>query len=320
MAHEFPGFFLQESPRVIVSIIPGPWLLKRTTPSWRIDDPIQGFQRRVSQERAKQIATAVLDQGRTFPNAIVLATNVRNIELSRNKLQLPDRIKFLVVDGQHRLWAQHFSNFEANYCCLIHFGLIEEDMARLFVEINDNQKRVPSSLRWDLVRLVRAEDDPHGVRAVDLIYELNRKKRSPLRQRIDLTGEQHEISLKQGSIAPEIKSLLSKKTSPLHDESYEDQLHVIMSYLSAIRDRDTDGWDNANGPLYRARVLRALFRLLADILNAEETSLADVTSKDFQSYLRLINLNSLNPDAIRGQQGSAGMKAIYDTLVDQVFE
>ena len=126
--------------------------------------------------------------------------------------------------------------------------------------------------------------------------------------------------MKQGSIAPAIKSLISKKASPLHNASYEDQLHVIMSYVSAIRDRDADGWDSAEGPLYKARVLRALFRLLPDILNFEGKPLDEVTSREFLGYLRLIKLGSLDPDEIRGQQGSAGIKAIYDTLFDQIFE
>jgi hypothetical protein len=58
-----PGIRLQESPRVFVTVIPGNWLLKHTTPSWRVDDPEKGFQRIGKKPRAEEIARTVLDNG-----------------------------------------------------------------------------------------------------------------------------------------------------------------------------------------------------------------------------------------------------------------
>ena len=164
-----PGFVLQEQPGILTAAVPGKWLLKHSTPSWRIRDPQLGFQRVVREDRSQNIAVAVLDQGRTFPNSIVLATDKSDLAVSDGLLSLPARSRFLVVDGQHRLWAQHFSGLDAKYSCVIHLGLTEVEMARLFLEINDNQKRVPSSLRWDLVRLVRPDDDPIAITAAELV-------------------------------------------------------------------------------------------------------------------------------------------------------
>src|SRR6266852_5908278 len=240
------GFELQAEPRVYLTALPGKWLLRRATPSWRIKDPEKGFQRVVKEERAKDIATTVLDEHRTFPNAIVLATNKSEFEQLNGKLTVPGKSRFLVVDGQHRLWAQRFSDYEAQYACLIHMGLTEIEMAKLFLEINDNQKRVPSSLRWDLVRLVRPEDDPHGITATELILELATDKASPLFQRIDLTGEQSELSIKQGSLAPEIKSLVSSRSSGSRELDFEKQHDVLVNYLTAIKSLDGQGWRSAN--------------------------------------------------------------------------
>lgn len=131
MPIQVDGFLLQDSPKIYVARVPGRWLIKHATPSWRVDDPEKGFQRIVNEKRAVQIARTVLDGGRTFPNAIVLATDRETVTCDKGKVTLPDRIKFLVVDGQHRLWAQNFSIFEAEYTCLIHFGLSEEEMASL---------------------------------------------------------------------------------------------------------------------------------------------------------------------------------------------
>src|SRR5947209_2026827 len=103
------GIVLHRQPDVYVTALPGPWLLAHSTPSWRIDDPKKGFQRIVKEQRAKEIARTVLDTNRTFPNAITLATKAKTFKVTGQTLELPPNAKFLVVDGQHRLWAQHYS-------------------------------------------------------------------------------------------------------------------------------------------------------------------------------------------------------------------
>lgn len=312
------GFKLQEAPTIYVTAIPGRWLLDRTTPSWRIDDPEKGFQRVVKEERAREIALAVLDQRRTFPNAIILATDTPGFQINGSDIQIPLGVRFLVVDGQHRLWAQNFSSFDAEYACLIHMGLSEINMARLFLEINDNQKRVPSSLRWDLVRLVRPDDDPYAIASVDIVYSLTTEDDSPLFQRIDLTGEQSEILLKQGSLAPEIKRLLTAR-SPLYKLSFEQQYRIIMQYFISIRELDRDNWGTPNSSFYKARVLRALLRLLPDLIREIKKPPETISYLDFLPYIEKIDVNSLDTEVIRAAQGSAGMKAIYDQMKNQIF-
>lgn len=316
---EFPCVPVQESPQIVTATIPGSWLLTKTTPSWRIKDPELGFQRTVNENRAKAIAVAVLDQKRTFPNAIILATDINVTTPTNGILKLSTNVRFLIVDGQHRLRAQSFSDYDAPFICVIHFGLIEKQMAELFIEINDNQKRVPSSLRWDLFRLVRPDEDPIAVRTADLVYDLASSEMSPLYQRIDLTGEQSKIDLKQGSIAPAVHSLISSSKAPLYDLSYDTQQKTIFNYVSAIRECDADGWDSAVSPLYSARVLRAMFRLLGDIISDLNKEPSKCTAGDYFTYLNKIDLNTLSADNIKAQQGSAGIKAIYSVIKDQVI-
>ena len=310
------GFKLQEEPAIICAMLPGDWLLDRTTPSWRIKDPKKGFQRMVREGRAREIALAVLDQQRTFPNAIVLATDNDCVDIKSGRITIPDNAKFLIVDGQHRLWAQNFSTFSAPYACLIHTGLSIEQMANLFLEINDNQKRVPSSLRWDLVRLVRPEDDPEATAASEIVYLLTTEDDSPFFQRIDLTGEQSELQIKQGSLAPEFKSLLSRR-SPLRDFDFQRQYDVILEYSIAIKEIDADNWGTPQSAFFKARVLRAMYRLLSDIVR----DLADeeLSATTMIPYLEEIEEASLDPEFIRSIQGSAGIRAIYLSIKGQVF-
>jgi DNA sulfur modification protein DndB len=314
-----PGFQLQDTPRIYVTAFPGRWLVSHTTPSWRIKNRKKGFQRIVKPQRAEQIAITVLDQGRTFPNAIVIATDRPEFPRRDGHLEVSPSAKFLVVDGQHRLWAQTHSDYEAQYACVVHMGLSEVDMARLFLEINDNQKRVPASLRWDLVRLVRPEEDPWSLEAAELTYALATEKESPLYQRIDLTGEVPEISLKQGSLAPEIKMFVSTRVVRLRELDFETHYEILLRYLAAIRSVDPDGWKSGTSPLYKARVLRMLIRLLPLIIKDSGREPKNLPATTLRDYVQQINLGALSDDAIRAAQGSAGMKEIFEVLKAQLL-
>lgn len=317
----YPAIDVQTDPsELYVALIPGHFLLDRTTPSWRIDDPMKGFQRTVNEKRARTIAADVIDQGRTFPNAIVLATNRTDLNINDGTLSLPDSIRFLVVDGQHRLWAQRFAEKEINYVCMIHPGLEEAEMAELFVEINDNQKRVPASLRWDLVRLTRSDDDPHSSRSVDLVYELTTDEFSPLFQRIDLTGEDKSIILKQASLAPELRQLVKNRKSPLSMEQYgfEHQHDQLIHFFQAIRNLDPEGWTSTKSTLYQNRVIRALLKLLPEIVRRARKAPEDMVAGDYEAILSPLDLRSLDAESIRGQQGSAGITQIRNTIAEQL--
>jgi DGQHR domain-containing protein len=315
----FSAPFLTLQPGVLVAVIDGPWLLQHTTPSWRLRDPELGFQRIVKERRARDIALAVLDQGRSFPNAIVLATDVPKFPSTDGGLNLPPNAKFLVVDGQHRLWAQKFSKFSAKYACIIHTGLTEVDMARLFIEINNNQKRVPPSLRWDLVRLIQPDDDPFSVAASEIVYELATDEASPLYQRVDLTGEQGEITLKQASLAPEIRTILTDDSLGIPADELELQLDVFRRFFAGVRDVDRSAWDSGKSPMISNRIVRALIRLIPRIVETEGGNPSTVSPDLYTKYLKRIDAAALDPTEIRALQGSAGIHAIFETILTQVF-
>ena len=193
----------------------------------------------------------------------------------------------------------------------------EKEMAELFLEINDNQRRVPSSLRWDLVRLVRPAGDEAAVTASELVYELATRPDSPFYIAIDLTGEQKDVSIKQGSLAPEIKGLVSKAKKK-HNPTFEEYIALLIRFFSAIRSLDTQGWGNPATPFYKARVLRALVRLLVDIvMNAK--SLESITAELLRSRLQKIDPGTLSEERLRAAQGSAGVMDLYTAIRNQVF-
>lgn len=316
-AIEVPALLLQDSPPVYVIVISGRWLLEHTTPSWRIKDPMKGFQRIVKEDRARQIARTILDRQRAFPNAITLATDAREFKYTDSKIVIPDKAKFLVVDGQHRLWAQKFSQKDGQYACIIHLNKSEKEMAELFLEINENQRRVPSSLRWDLVRLVRPEGDEAAVTASEIVFALVDREDSPFHISIDLTGEQKELSVKQGSLAPEIKTLVTR-AKKVHDPTFDDYVSLLIRFFSAVRSLNPSGWGDPSSTYYRARVLRALIRVLTDLV-VDARSLDKLTALLLLEKLKKIDPSTLSEERIRAAQGSAGVIDLYEAMKKQVL-
>jgi DGQHR domain-containing protein len=314
---EVPALQLQDSPPVYVIVISGRWLLEHTTPSWRLKDPMKGFQRIVKEDRAKQIARTILDRGRAFPNAITLATDARDFKRSDGQIVIPDKAKFLVVDGQHRLWAQKFSEKDGQYACIIHLNKSEKEMAELFLEINENQRRVPSSLRWDLVRLVRPEGDEAAVTASEIVYALVEREDSPFHISIDLTGEQKDLSIKQGSLAPEIKTLVTKARK-IHNPTFDEYVSLLIRFFSAVRSLNPGGWGDPTSTYYKARVLRALIRVLTDLV-LKAASLEELTALFLREKLEKIDPSTLSEEKIRAAQGSAGVTDLYEAMKKQVF-
>ena len=313
-----PGFLLQDAPRTYSVALPGKWLAKQSTTRWRLDDPDNGFQRVVNTARAKKIAVAVLDQRRSFPNSVVLATNAKDFQRDGCFILVPANAKFFVVDGQHRVFAQTFSEYEASYSCIIHMNLTPPDMASIFLEINDNQKRVSSSLRWDLLRLVRPDEERqrYKVSAADLINARATDRSSALYQRIDLSGDVKQISLKQGSIAPEIERLI--KSDLLRDIGEDAHYALIASFFSALRSLDSRRWDDGESPLYDARVIKALLALLPSVLNRIGKPPANVRPHDLRSQLDSINLDSLATPDVVAARGNPGTKRIRELLARQL--
>lgn len=314
---EVPALQLQESPAVYVIIISGRWLLDHTTPSWRLKDPKLGFQRIVKEDRARQIARTLLDRERAFPNAITLATDIRDFKKDGGNILIPEKTKFLVVDGQHRLWAQNFSKKDGRYACIIHLGKTEKEMAELFLEINENQRRVPSSLRWDLVRLVRPAGEEASIMASELVLALVEREDSPFHTAIDLTGEQKDVNIKQGSLAPEIKALVTRTKKSL-DLTFDDYLAVLIRFFFAIKSLNPSGWGDPKSTYYQARVLRALLRVLTDMA-LQAKSVDKLTTLYLQEKLKKIDPDTLSKETLRASQGTAGVNDLYQAIKGQVI-
>ncbi|MBS1904210.1 MAG: DGQHR domain-containing protein [Bacteroidetes bacterium] len=129
----------------------------------RQDDPIEGFQRNLSEERARDIAKYLDDSRGSIPTNIVLSAQPSaEFEYdSKNKSVRYKKVEkgFLVLDGQHRLWGYSFTKKKHRVPVAIYVGLSRQEEASLFIDINTNQRGVPAALLLDIKQVAQQETE-----------------------------------------------------------------------------------------------------------------------------------------------------------------
>ena len=58
---------------------------------------------------------------------------------------------------------------------------------------------------------------------------------------------------------------------------------------------------------------------MSDIVADSGSPAEQLTAGDYYLYLKKINLKTLDSEEIKASQGSAGIKAIYDSIYEQVL-
>jgi DNA sulfur modification protein DndB len=149
----------------------------------RQEDPIKGFQRNLSQERARDISEYLDNSRGSIPTNIVLSAQ-GTADLTYNTRSKTLRYKrtqksFLVLDGQHRLFGYGMTKKKHRVPVAIYEGLTRTEEASLFIDINTNQRGVPAALLIDIKEVAQRESvkDREFRRIFD---ELNRDADSPL--------------------------------------------------------------------------------------------------------------------------------------------
>lgn len=131
--------------------------------SARDDDPVEGFQRTLDEERAKEIANYLDNEDGSIPTAIVLSaqTEAELSYISKNKTLEFNKIKkaFLILDGQHRVYGFSLAKTSVRVPVIIYNGLSRKEETRLFIDINTKQRPVPTELLLDIKSLAEYDNE-----------------------------------------------------------------------------------------------------------------------------------------------------------------
>lgn len=287
------------------------------------------YQRMLQPKRLANIAKYI-DSGGSFPTNIVInvkAAGGLNFSLKEKvgeyavgTLKLPNKYASAwVVDGQHRLYGYAHSKRAAKiddkttFPVLAYENLPSSNEARLFVDINYEQVRVPKNLLIELYSNLKWDSEDVNERNAAIrsriILSLNQRKTSPICGYIKTAGAQKtkksfltlanlDAGLAENKLLGEIKA--SKfKPGPLYNSSSENPtdtlnkvVDVLAGYLSFFADALPSHWaatDKPQGYLCSNLGIRALLRVLSELLeHIELVNRIDLDMYDARAVLEYI--------------------------------
>jgi DGQHR domain-containing protein len=216
------------------------------------------YQRIVESGRLRSIASYV-DSGRYFPNAAIIAFGVspkftpfkevessipnwsKNVEFGCLSFPVTYRSCW-IVDGQHRLYGMSkTAQLDPSMPIVAIDGATLESQAQLFLDINKNQKQVPSDLVWDLEGEMRP-NSPDGI-VSRVVKELNKTGVLAGRIYVPLQGLKRQKPLKLTSLCAVIRKrkltgqiLEHKYANPLYDKDPNRTVSTVSGRLNEAID------------------------------------------------------------------------------------
>lgn len=298
------------------------------------DEEEGAVQRVLNRQRISSIKKYILE-GNNFFSTFILNWTDKNLipKFTDNEITIP-LVPFSAqaIDGQHRLVGlqeaikENESIGDKEILVTLSINLNTHDAARIFVNINSEQKPVPKSLIYDLFGEIESDTNHSINRANDIADELNNNIESPYYSSIKYPGQPKGVGLIDLST---VVSSLKKHLEPdgvfaSHKlTNLQNQKAVILNYFTALKfyyDRD-DLWSNKNkNPfLTNAGFFGAVEHLIKNLLIkcAEKKSFR---TDDFKNLLDLQKGQLIQRADLKNLEGKSQRKAIVDYLQENYLK
>ena len=290
-------------------------------------DNVEGaVQRVLNKRRISSIKNFVLE-GNMFFNSFILNWVDKNypVKFKDNGIYIPQvSAGAQVIDGQHRLEGlkqaidEKPEIGEQSVIIVLVQNLKTADAARIFLNINTEQKPVPNSLVYDLFGEVRSKDY-YIVRAKDIATKLHEDPESPYYQCIKLPGSAQGVGKVDLST---VVNVLKQYTvddgvfSEYHIDDYELQYRIISNYFNVIKSYyDKEGlWlKSANPFMGNSGCYGAIEFLCKDLIPkcAERRSFEEKTIREL---IPLDAAGLLYKEDLKNKQGKEQRNIVYQYL------
>ncbi len=298
------------------------------------DEEEGAVQRVLNRQRIASIKKYVLE-GNNFYSTFILnwTDNKLKPEFKNNEIIIPIvPFSAQAIDGQHRLVGlqeaikENESIGEKEILVTLSINLKTKDAARIFININSEQKPVPKSLIYDLFGEIESNANHSINRATDIADELNTNIESPFYSCIKYPGQPKGVGLIDLST---VVSSLKKHLEPdgvfaSHKlTNLQNQKAVILNYFGALKfyyDRE-DLWSNKNkNPfLTNAGFFGAIEHLIKNLLIkcAEKKSFK---TEDFKTLLDLPKGELIQKIDLKNLEGKSQRKAIVEYLQENYLK
>ena len=264
------------------------------------------YQRLIKKNRLSKVRKFINDGG-YFPNSLIISiesggrglqfdvsgTKVDGAHSKLGVLHLPKKYRSAyIIDGQHRLYGYSDSNFATtNSIPVVAFvDLDRSEQIKLFMDINENQKAVPKTLRVTLNADMLWDSSDFNERRQALRSKIaqmfGEEETSPLMARV-VIGEDEKSSIRCITVEAiqtalrksNFMSQFGKKNCIIKDGTFDvgnnqDTCELLYPFLEGclryVKNEVPEEWergDNNYGVLTMNRGIQAVIRVINDIVN-----------------------------------------------------
>ncbi len=313
------------------------------------------YQRIIKKKRLQEVRKFI-DNGGYFPNSIIISidTNGKGLTFDQSSmkidgtisrigiLRIPKRYRSAyIIDGQHRLYGYSDSMYAStNTIPVVAFvDFDRSEQIKLFMEINENQKAVPKSLRVTLNADILWDSPDFGEQRQALRSKvaqmLGEESTSPLHTRVVIgesestpdrciTVEAIQSALKKCRFFDSYgKKNVLQKAGTFDSGDNQETIDIFYPFIEKcllyIREACLEEWnkgDRDNGILTINRGIQAVIRVIDDIVNMlVEKGMIFPKSQDtddmfglIQYYLKPIAdyINNINTEQRKDLRGYFG--------------
>lgn len=267
-----------------LTAIPAKKLFKVSYVSRADEDPKEGFQRILSESRAKSIAE-YLDGGNIIPGAVILSAKEEAgliFDEKHGTLQYQETPKaFFVIDGQHRLYGAERATKDVRLAVSILTSLDLPEEARYFNDINGEQKGVPRTLQLEIQKFTEPKESPDQLR-IKIFHALNTRPDSPLANRLSATK----------SVQGKLTHVPFKNAvQPLFDDALfqamtdDQKIQLLVNFLSALEDVLMESLGDTK-KLSNAAFFQAVFFAFPGILQQVSMQFGKFKKESFKEVLK----------------------------------
>lgn len=264
------------------------------------------YQRLIKKKRLSDVQKFI-NNGGYFPNSLIISidsggkglqfdmsgTKVEGAHSRLGVLHLPKRYRSAyIIDGQHRLYGYSDSDYATtdSIPVVAFVDLDRQEQIKLFMDINENQKAVPKTLRVTLNADMLWDSSDYNERRQALRSKIaqmfGEEETSPLMGRV-VIGEDEKSSIKCITVEAVQTALkkcnfmtqFGKKNIIVKDGTFDvgtnqgtcDLLYPFLeACLRYVKDATVEEWergDSNDGMLTMNRGIQAVIRVINDIVN-----------------------------------------------------
>ncbi|WP_406694427.1 DGQHR domain-containing protein [Singulisphaera sp. Ch08] len=184
---------------------------------------------------------------------------------------------FLVLDGQHRLWGYQKCSQRHRVPVAIYEGLSRAEEARLFIDINTNQRGVPAALLLDIKHLAEIESSREQILR-EMFDRLQRDAKSPLAGKLSatksLSGKISRVTFNKALSTAIGSGILFEADEPT-------RYKLVLNYLNAFEAELPD-----KRLLQKSAFFEAIFETIDEVVRSTMALHGNAKKESIQRVIR----------------------------------